>query len=543
MLQALVTAAAAGDLDKLVAALARDGGGLIVDQAVPRSGRTALTAAANGGHRAVVVHLVDVAHASIDRPDRDSGATALGYAAFRGHLAIVEDLVARGANVDGGTAAPRWTPVWCAAVKGHLDVVVALLKHGATAHGGGEWTVLDGGAMGGHVHVVAYVWDYAHAATRGAREEEGAATVKYAAARYAAYHGHDEVVFSIADGYAETRPDVADTEAPLLSAARHGHVDVVRFLLEHDADGLAGRVCCSTALGLAARHDHVDVVRELCAAHRRPPDDDARTWRLAGPRVTAWLARTRGYSPFDLACDRGDVEAVRVFLRAPDAAAVSAAAVAAAASRTDTYCDGAAVASLLRDALAPWCPRVHAVRPASFRAMVVPVLLACRRRGIPWSVAVFHVVASCGRDWWRRPPVGGGEGGVGGGVVGGGREGGVGGGDGGVGGGDGDGGGGGGEGGVGGGGGVGGEGGGEGGIGGDVGGGGGGGKGGIIGGDVGGAVGIGGGASVDETGRGEASAGETGGEEGKNHAGASPFGGDGRWISCVVIAGYPAILG
>ena len=408
MLKILVAAAMNGDLNAVRAVLAHGGVRINVNGAAPRSGWTALTAAARGGHRGTLLHLVDVAHASIDHPNQDSGASALACAAFWGHLAIVEDLLVRGANVQGGGFPRPWTPLWCAAVNGHLDVAVILVKHGATAYGGDQWTLLHGGVEGGHVHVVAYALDCALAAARGQRGEKGDAAVKSATARYMAYHGHDEVFFFL-DNHAATSPDAANVDAAistpgshgtvslLHSAIQHGHVDIVRFLLKHAVGGHFSY----TALNLAARHDHVDVVRELCATLSRltcPYD----TWQDAGPRVTAWLARTSGYSPFDLACDRGDVDAVRSLLRA-DGAYSGAMAVAAACSRTETYRNGPNMATLLRGARAPWCPRVHAVRPASFRAMVVPVLLALRRRGIPQGVAMFHVIAFCGRDWWRQP--------------------------------------------------------------------------------------------------------------------------------------------
>ncbi len=410
----LVRVAEGGDLDAVIAALARRGAGEnAVDRPDPRSGWTALTAAALRGHRAVVLHLVDTAHATIDLVNRDSGASALAYAAFGGHIAIVEDLLARGASVNGNSF--PWTPLWCAGVKGHLDAALVLLEHGAPMHGGdGDgWTLLQAGVEGGYVRVVAYALDCVHAAARGAPPG------KCAPARYAAYHGQEEVTVPVSVGDA----DVHRTLPLLHTAAIRGHAEVVRFLLEHDDVGdLTTRALRYAALCLATHHDHVDVVRELCAAHR-PPDDDTRVWHRVGPRVTAWLARTRDYSPFDLACDRGDIEAVRVFLRAPDA--VDATAIAVAASRSDTYRRGRAVAGLLRDAQAPWCPRVHGLRPAPFRAAVEPVLLACRRRGIPRDVALSHVVAPCGRDWWRPASRGTGAGGKGGGGAGGagGREG------------------------------------------------------------------------------------------------------------------------
>ena len=67
----LVRVAEGGDLDGVIAALARRGAGEnAVDRPDPRSGWTALTAAAHRGHRAVVLHLVDTAHATIDLVNR-----------------------------------------------------------------------------------------------------------------------------------------------------------------------------------------------------------------------------------------------------------------------------------------------------------------------------------------------------------------------------------------------------------------------------------------------------------------------------------------
>ena len=91
---------------------------------------------------------------------------------------------------------------------------------------------------------------------------------------------------------------------------------------------------------------------------------------------------------------------MRGFLRGN---AIKKSAIVAAAARTRTYRHGAAVIdAVLRTALAPWCPRDHAVWPASFRTMVVPVLCACRARNLPMGVALAHVLPCCGRDWWRR---------------------------------------------------------------------------------------------------------------------------------------------
>ena len=69
----LVRAAEKGDLDAAVAALAR-GGKNVVDRPDPRSGWTALTAAAHGGHRAVWCYTLWTSHT---RPSTSSTATAV----------------------------------------------------------------------------------------------------------------------------------------------------------------------------------------------------------------------------------------------------------------------------------------------------------------------------------------------------------------------------------------------------------------------------------------------------------------------------------
>ena len=342
----LITAAAAGDLAR-TAALTRGGGHVVgpvvVDAPAASGGWTALTAAVRGGHRAVAAYLVDTAGATVDCPNRDSGATALACAAFNGHRVIVADLLARGADArDGADPATPWTPLWFAAAGGHVNVVAALLRHGATAGARQGHAPLTVAADRGHGAVVAYLWTQCGRACRG------------------------------------------DGAAALRSAAASGHVDVVQYLMDHGVH--AGRPTPRagiTALHLAAGHGHAAVVRLLLD-------------RL-GPRAVAVTDRA-GHTPFAWACEQGHAGAVRAFLRVD---ATPAAAVAAAAARRPRR----AVAAALRDALAPWSPRVHGVRPRAFRATVAPtVLLALRARGLPRDLVVAHVVPCCGRDWWRPAP-------------------------------------------------------------------------------------------------------------------------------------------
>jgi len=335
----LFLAAAAGNLVE-VASRVSCGATTHIDRPDPATGSTLLTAAARGGHRAVVAYLVD-AGASVDRVDRESGCTALACAAFRDHRDVVDLLISRGADVRGMARTVPWTPLWCAAAGGHADIVAVLLKHGAAASSeDGQWKPLDVACCMGHADIVALLL----------------------------------AAFDTANTF-----DAANTFA-----------------------------AWSEALHTAATNDHVDVVRALYAVvPARPPPADVHV-RSAGPRVAVWFVRTRGFTAFDLACDRGDVDAVRGFLRGN---VIAKSAVVAAAARTGTYRHGAAVDAVLRTALASWSPRVHAVWPASFRTMVVPVLCACRARNLPRAVALAHVLPCCGRDWWRRHgPALGGEG-------------------------------------------------------------------------------------------------------------------------------------
>ena len=333
----LFLAAAAGNLLEVASRVNRGDATTHIDRPDPATGSTLLTAAARGGHRAVVAYLVD-AGASVDRVDRESGCTALACAAFRDHRDVVDLLISRGADVRGMARTVPWTPLWCAAAGGHADIVAVLLKHGAAASSeDGQWKPLDVACCMGHADIVALLL----------------------------------AAFDTANTF-----DAANTFA-----------------------------AWSEALHTAATNDHVDVVRALYAVvPARPPPADVHVrsavrsaMRSAGPRVAVWFVRTRGFTAFDLACDRGDVDAVRGFLRGN---AIKKSAVVAAAARTRTYRNAVVIDAVLRTALASWSPRDHAVWPASFRTMVVPVLCACRARNLPRAVALAHIVPCC-----ERPPI------------------------------------------------------------------------------------------------------------------------------------------
>ena len=90
-------------------------------------GRTALQAAAEGGHLEVVEKLLE-AKADVNAAVRWDGRTALQAAAEGGHLEVVEKLLEAKADVN---AATRWdgrTALQAAAERGHLEVAEKLLE-------------------------------------------------------------------------------------------------------------------------------------------------------------------------------------------------------------------------------------------------------------------------------------------------------------------------------------------------------------------------------------------------------------------------------
>jgi ankyrin repeat protein len=93
-------------------------------------GRTALQAAAEGGHLEIVERLL-AAQADVNAAAGGyGGRTALQAAAQGGHLEIVERLLAAQANVNAAAAASRYggrTALQAAAEGGHLEVVERLL--------------------------------------------------------------------------------------------------------------------------------------------------------------------------------------------------------------------------------------------------------------------------------------------------------------------------------------------------------------------------------------------------------------------------------
>src|SRR5688572_755360 len=91
-------------------------------------GQTALLAAAQNGHLAVVQELL--ARGVVVNVPREDGQTPLHLAAANGYLEIATALVEAKADFDF-QANPGWTPLMLAAAKGHKAIVDMLVTRGA----------------------------------------------------------------------------------------------------------------------------------------------------------------------------------------------------------------------------------------------------------------------------------------------------------------------------------------------------------------------------------------------------------------------------
>lgn len=141
----------------VVERLVLDGGALINAEPAQLGGRTALQAAASGGHYGVVKFLLERGADPKARPAPIQGRTALQAAAGAGNLEIVELLLEAGINADAGDCDGR-TALQAAAEGGHKDIVQFLLDKGAAVNGSparcSGRTALQAAAGAGHSDIV-----------------------------------------------------------------------------------------------------------------------------------------------------------------------------------------------------------------------------------------------------------------------------------------------------------------------------------------------------------------------------------------------------
>ena len=230
-------------------------------------GRSALQAAAEGGHLAVVERLIQE-RADVNAPACDtSGRTALQAAAEGSHLAVVELLLQEKADVNApaGDTNGR-TALQAAAGAGHLEVLERLVQEGgdvrAPACGTSGRTTLQAAAEGGHLAVVERLLQEKTDVNAPACNTSGRTALQSAAEG-----GYLAMVERLLQEKADVNAPACGTgsRTALQAAAEGGHLAVVERLLQEKADvndlarGPSGR----TALQSAAEGGHLAVVERL----------------------------------------------------------------------------------------------------------------------------------------------------------------------------------------------------------------------------------------------------------------------------------------
>ncbi|KAG9127613.1 hypothetical protein FRC07_011653 [Ceratobasidium sp. 392] len=145
----------------------------LANDAAPRTGLTALHAAASRGRLAVVRWLVEECGAMTDLEDKE-GETSLHKAALHGHLSVVTYLLSPDGKADvHAQDADGWTALHNACSKGYLDIVRFMCEsagaadqlesndertiRGVDIKSKGGWTPLMNAASKGHLPVVLYL--------------------------------------------------------------------------------------------------------------------------------------------------------------------------------------------------------------------------------------------------------------------------------------------------------------------------------------------------------------------------------------------------
>ena len=265
--------------------------------------RRALQAAAEGGHMEIVEKLLakgaDINALAVDF----NSQTALQAAAEGGHMEIVEKLLAEGANVNAsaGDNGGR-TALQTAAEGGHMEVVETLLAKGAEVNALASAyfgrTALQAAAELGHMEVVEKLLAKGADINASASKDDGRTALQAAAER-----GHMEVVEKLlakgADINASTSKDYGRTA--LQAAAEGGHMEVVEKLLAESADvnASASKGYGRTALQAAAEQGYMEVVETLLAK---------------GAAINASASYSAGRTALQAAAEQGHMEVVEKLL-------------------------------------------------------------------------------------------------------------------------------------------------------------------------------------------------------------------------------------
>lgn len=303
-LAAFILAAGAGDLAAVTsfvqAGVDKEGQALVTLAGTGRA-RTALHAAARGGHRTVVTYLVGQG-ASVTATD-GAGDTPLHAAVASGNLLMVRDLVGQGASVNAKNTAGE-TPLHYAAAYGHLTIVKYLEGQGAdlTITSTDGLTPTQTADLSGQTAVNTYLAPKTAAEARAELTRQGIAytaqafvdsaeagnlavvklflqagmsvdtvypvsryTIRHTVLYWAAYGGHLAVVKYLVGQGADINKTDADSGGwtPLHVAADVGHLAVVQYLVGQGADVSATSIVDWTPLHTAARSGHLAVVKYL----------------------------------------------------------------------------------------------------------------------------------------------------------------------------------------------------------------------------------------------------------------------------------------
>ncbi len=224
-----------------------------------QSGRAVVRAAARGDS-ARVQNLLDRG-ANVNGIAR--GQTALIAAASRGHVTVVRVLLDRGADVNARTRGGE-TALSLATVTGHTAVVEVLLAAGADVNSrarDGDTPLIEA-AYAGHVAILRAMLE--HGPDLNARSSGDGSTPLI----WAAYEGQTACVEALLEhGANVNEKDTADGSTPLIWAAYGNHPNVVRVLLDHGADPIETNSSGETALDHAGS-DTITQMLEAAVARR-----------------------------------------------------------------------------------------------------------------------------------------------------------------------------------------------------------------------------------------------------------------------------------
>ncbi|KAH6648343.1 ankyrin repeat protein [Truncatella angustata] len=137
-----------------------DAGAVFDPKKVTRyQGRTPIQAAAEGGHEAAVLLLLERGANINAAASPSSGVTALQTACFEGHVSLVKLLIARGADVNGLPGKfSGYTALQGACLAGEVDIVRILLGEGVDVNAPGSLysggTALHAAASRGNMEIV-----------------------------------------------------------------------------------------------------------------------------------------------------------------------------------------------------------------------------------------------------------------------------------------------------------------------------------------------------------------------------------------------------